>query len=108
MIIEGEWRETSLAFIDFIKTNYNEDPYDYLKCMGYEIPYINNLKCGILYDYFKSYIELFRFLADIKSDINCLVFAPNINSKHRLTRAHREKQLKMSCQALHNAPPNRT
>lgn len=33
MIIEGEWRETSLAFIDFIKINYNEDPYDYLKCM---------------------------------------------------------------------------
>ena len=29
-------------------------------------------------------------------------------TKHRLTRAHREKQLKMSCQALHNAPPNRT
>lgn len=28
--------------------------------------------------------------------------------KHRLTRAHREKQLKMSCQALRNAPPNRT
>ena len=25
MIIEGEWRETSLAFIDFIKINYNED-----------------------------------------------------------------------------------
>lgn len=33
MIIEGEWRETSLAFIDFIKINYNEDPYDYMKCM---------------------------------------------------------------------------
>lgn len=32
----------------------------------------------------------------------------NILWKHRLTRAHREKQLKMSCQALHNAPPNRT
>ena len=31
-----------------------------------------------------------------------------IARKHRLTRAHREKQLKMSCQALHNAPPNRT
>lgn len=31
-----------------------------------------------------------------------------LNEKHRLTRAHREKQLKMSCQALHNAPPNRT
>ena len=30
------------------------------------------------------------------------------DGKHRLTRAHREKQLKMSCQALHNAPPNRT
>ena len=32
----------------------------------------------------------------------------NATGKHRLTRAHREKQLKMSCQALHNAPPNRT
>ena len=32
----------------------------------------------------------------------------NKQGKHRLTRAHREKQLKMSCQALHNAPPNRT
>ena len=31
-----------------------------------------------------------------------------LSDKHRLTRAHREKQLKMSCQALHNAPPNRT
>ena len=31
-----------------------------------------------------------------------------LTRKHRLTRAHREKQLKMSCQALHNAPPNRT
>ena len=31
-----------------------------------------------------------------------------LSPKHRLTRAHREKQLKMSCQALHNAPPNRT
>ena len=31
-----------------------------------------------------------------------------VKTKHRLTRAHREKQLKMSCQALHNAPPNRT
>ena len=31
-----------------------------------------------------------------------------LRAKHRLTRAHREKQLKMSCQALHNAPPNRT
>ena len=31
-----------------------------------------------------------------------------LECKHRLTRAHREKQLKMSCQALHNAPPNRT
>ena len=34
--------------------------------------------------------------------------AYNRIGKHRLTRAHREKQLKMSCQALHNAPPNRT
>ena len=37
-----------------------------------------------------------------------LLFYVFRDSKHRLTRAHREKQLKMSCQALHNAPPNRT
>lgn len=36
------------------------------------------------------------------------ILGPNGSGKHRLTRAHREKQLKMSCQALHNAPPNRT
>ena len=35
-------------------------------------------------------------------------FKVMVKPKHRLTRAHREKQLKMSCQALHNAPPNRT
>lgn len=35
-------------------------------------------------------------------------FTRMVRDKHRLTRAHREKQLKMSCQALHNAPPNRT
>lgn len=27
MIIEGEWRETSLAFIDFIKINYKSYAY---------------------------------------------------------------------------------
>lgn len=37
-----------------------------------------------------------------------LVTRDLLYDKHRLTRAHREKQLKMSCQALHNAPPNRT
>lgn len=40
--------------------------------------------------------------------IICVVLAIIFKRKHRLTRAHREKQLKMSCQALHNAPPNRT
>lgn len=40
--------------------------------------------------------------------INTLGEAFMNENKHRLTRAHREKQLKMSCQALHNAPPNRT
>ena len=41
---------------------------------------------------------------------SCMGFFRLFNNlrKHRLTRAHREKQLKMSCQALHNAPPNRT
>ena len=37
-----------------------------------------------------------------------VVFVISKGWKHRLTRAHREKQLKTSCQALHNAPPNRT
>lgn len=40
--------------------------------------------------------------------INTRPYDPYGYAKHRLTRAHREKQLKMSCQALHNAPPNRT
>lgn len=43
-----------------------------------------------------EWIEEERYSSDIAQE------------KHRLTRAHREKQLKMSCQALHNAPPNRT
>ena len=47
----------------------------------------------------------------LKSQINetvCNLRKRILSCKHRLTRAHREKQLKMSCQALHNAPPNRT
>lgn len=40
--------------------------------------------------------------------ISFIVWEIKHHPKHRLTRAHREKQLKMSCQALHNAPPNRT
>ena len=44
----------------------------------------------------------------ITSYIVLLVLDIMQRRKHRLTRAHREKQLKMSCQALHNAPPNRT
>lgn len=53
----------------------------------------------------------------MKGQINDVVFGLKeisdkidtlIALKHRLTRAHREKQLKTSCQALHNAPPNRT
>ena len=55
-------------------------------------------------------------LVSVYSDKNALPFFNSDNChgdnfyypKHRLTRAHREKQLKMSCQALHNAPPNRT
>ena len=52
-------------------------------------------------------------IADIGTDYRFLVSGNymvfyRVQGKHRLTRAHREKQLKMSCQALHNAPPNRT
>lgn len=46
------------------------------------------------------YPQLIQILNKVKADMPLF--------KHRLTRAHREKQLKMSCQALHNAPPNRT
>ena len=45
---------------------------------------------------------------DYFSSLKNTFFSINGTRKHRLTRAHREKQLKMSCQALHNAPPNRT
>ena len=44
----------------------------------------------------------------LSPEFESLVIRHNLYRKHRLTRAHREKQLKMSCQALHNAPPNRT
>ena len=53
------------------------------------------------------------FLIDNDDEVDYLPLAAlaaklKLKRKHRLTRAHREKQLKMSCQALHNAPPNRT
>ena len=53
---------------------------------------------------------LLKFLTVRKSYFAYQIVPNNIflSRKHRLTRAHREKQLKMSCQALHNAPPNRT
>ena len=47
------------------------------------------------------------FIYCCRSTSELVVIDSNLD-KHRLTRAHREKQLKMSCQALHNAPPNRT
>ena len=46
-------------------------------------------------------VDLQKMKAYMEQTVMC-------EGKHRLTRAHREKQLKMSCQALHNAPPNRT
>lgn len=48
---------------------------------------------GIKEQFYKNFLDEIKILYKLK---------------HRLTRAHREKQLKMSCQALHNAPPNRT
>ena len=49
------------------------------------------------------------FAHDLRTPLTVLKgYNEILQSKHRLTRAHREKQLKMSCQALHNAPPNRT
>ena len=56
-------------------------------------------------------VDLIKRDSEIKLLIGCTEEEKNIVlrfHKHRLTRAHREKQLKMSCQALHNAPPNRT
>ena len=54
--------------------------------------------------YFRIGEKKLRKLAEENLDAGWVI----VNGKHRLTRAHREKQLKMSCQALHNAPPNRT
>ena len=50
---------------------------------------------------------IYRDLHDLEK-IDGITLHYDGRTKHRLTRAHREKQLKMSCQALHNAPPNRT
>ena len=54
--------------------------------------------------YFRIGENKLRKMVNENKDADYLLW----NGKHRLTRAHREKQLKMSCQALHNAPPNRT
>ena len=61
----------------------------------------------------KSVNEIVQKVKDYVSDpanldVTTISATSNLFPKHRLTRAHREKQLKMSCQALHNAPPNRT
>lgn len=64
-------------------------------------------------DALRSELKDFRFLRKVLGNQqidNLIAQAKDMEQqrKHRLTRAHREKQLKMSCQALHNAPPNRT
>ena len=73
----------------------------------------NSLACKIIA--FKESINDARFTIPPYRELKCSQFPScvdftgfNCIQKHRLTRAHREKQLKMSCQALHNAPPNRT
>ena len=53
-------------------------------------------------------ITVYELIAIALSTIALIIPLIKYIYKHRLTRAHREKQLKMSCQALHNAPPNRT
>lgn len=54
------------------------------------------------------YRQLGIMLSTLSTMIAVVLAFLILYAKHRLTRAHREKQLKMSCQALHNAPPNRT
>lgn len=65
-----------------------------------------------VYDGIERTHELIKESKELSNEIEKLEKDPNMDfnvyRKHRLTRAHREKQLKMSCQALHNAPPNRT
>ena len=62
--------------------------------------------CGLLnYNLSAGTVEAYQMM--FNQNIQAIDSAI-LQSKHRLTRAHREKQLKMSCQALHNAPPNRT
>ena len=61
-------------------------------------------------EYVDDGVPFYRSKEIIESDEGKIIENPLYISvdKHRLTRAHREKQLKTSCQALHNAPPNRT
>lgn len=76
--------------------------------LGGEVQELNKLT--IITDFsFGEYVKALQAgLSEVLADRPRKVEPQLFFGKHRLTRAHREKQLKMSCQALHNAPPNRT
>ena len=94
---------------NMMSTALNENPFA-IKFVPNR--YINQDICNKLFE--KEYSSFVYFPEEYVTLEMCLelvdlnIFCVNKQSKHRLTRAHREKQLKMSCQALHNAPPNRT
>ena len=105
------WKEDSI----FVKpsSTRSEDNYYVLnekllpksKCEKIYSANINEM--SIEYEH-SRYNAMLKEIINSGKDITSIYKYIIAEYKHRLTRAHREKQLKMSCQALHNAPPNRT
>ena len=86
---------TNPSFPEYVKIGYADD-------IDKRLLQLNRSECiPFAFRVYATY-EVNSRLSDLK--IHSIID----KLKHRLTRAHREKQLKMSCQALHNAPPNRT
>jgi len=81
--------------------------YDFFKSLMEREGILSNVEYKYRFPYDKEEL-VYIYKNNVQNIILELTNSCNMRCKHRLTRAHREKQLKMSCQALHNAPPNRT
>ena len=90
---------------EVIYSKYSPLVFRYLLSLGADFLSAEELTAETFY---RAYINFDKYKGESKIETWLCAIAKNEYRKHRLTRAHREKQLKMSCQALHNAPPNRT
>lgn len=93
---------------EIIYSKYSPLVFRYLLSLGVDFLSAEELTAETFY---RAYINFDKYKGESKIETWLCAIAKNEyrkDCKHRLTRAHREKQLKMSCQALHNAPPNRT